>query len=136
MSETEHPDERRHFTRIPFDADVVLSQADHHWQAQLVDISLHGVLVSRPGDWRGESGEEFLIELPLGEDSGIKVSGRIAHVESDQIGLSFENMELESASHLKRLLLFNLGDQALLDREIQELITIHATGAPGHPPGA
>jgi hypothetical protein len=136
MSESDSPDERRHFTRIPFDADVTLSQGEHHWLVQLIDISLHGVLVTRPEDWPGDGGEEVCIELPLGEDSGIKVNGRVAHVESDHIGLSFENMELESASHLKRLLLFNLGDQSLVDREIQELITIHATDAPGHPPGA
>ena len=136
MSEPESPDERRHFTRIPFDADVTLSQDDKHWQAQLIDISLHGVLVSRPDNWPNGGGEECCIELPLGEDSSIKVNGKVAHLESDHIGLSFENMELESASHLKQLLLFNLGDQSLVDREIQELITIHATDAQGHPQGA
>jgi hypothetical protein len=136
MSHTDSPDERRHFTRIPFDADVILSQGDASWRAQLIDISLHGVLVSRPEGWQADGGEDYCIELPLAEDSSIKVNGKIAHIEANQIGVSFENMELESASHLKRLLLFNLGDQSLVDREIQELITIHATDAPGHQPDA
>jgi len=136
MSETDSPDERRHFTRVPFDANVTLTRDGTHWQARLIDISFHGVLVSHPDDWPSDGGGDFCIELPLGQDSGIKVNGKVAHVEADHIGLSFENMELESASHLKRLLLFNLGDQALVDREIQELITIHATDAQGHPQGA
>jgi hypothetical protein len=136
MSHSDSPDERRHFTRIPFDADVILTQGDASWQAQLIDISLHGVLVHRPEGWQGDGSEEYCIELPLAEDSSIKVNGKVAHLEADQIGLSFENMELESASHLKRLLLFNLGDQSLVDREIQELITIHAIDAPGHLPDA
>lgn len=136
MSESDSSDERRHFTRIPFDADVTLSQGDKHWQAHLLDISLHGVLVRRPTDWPVDGGEECCIELQLGEETRIKVNGKIAHVEADHIGLSFENMELESASHLKRLLLFNLGDQSLVDREIQELVTIHATDAQGHPQDA
>lgn len=136
MSVSDSPDDRRHFTRIPFDADITLSRNGEKWQTQLLDISLHGVLVSRPEAWPQDGGEEYCITLPLGGDSSIKVNGRIAHIEADQIGLSFENMELESASHLKRLLLFNLGDQGLVDREIQELITIHAKDAPGHPPDA
>lgn len=136
MSQSENPDERRHFTRIPFDAEVTLSQGDDSWQTQLLDISLHGVLLRCPDECSGAAGESYAIQLPLAEDSNINVTGRIAHIDGDQIGLKFENMELESASHLKRLLLFNLGDQALVDREIQELITIHATDDPGHPPGA
>jgi len=136
MSESDSPDERRHFTRIPFDADVTLSRDERHWQAQLIDISLHGVLVSRPDDWPVDGKDECCIELPLGADSSIKVNGKVAHLEADHIGLSFENMELESASHLKQLLLFNLGAQSMVDREIQELITLHATDAQGHPQGA
>ncbi|MBD3671520.1 MAG: PilZ domain-containing protein [Gammaproteobacteria bacterium] len=136
MTHPENPQERRHFTRIPFDAQVTISQDDKSWQTQLLDISLHGVLLECPDQCSGQTGDSFSIELPLAEESSIKINGSVAHMEGNQIGLSFDNMGLESASHLKRLLLLNLGDQDLIDREIHELITIHSTADPVPPTGA
>ncbi len=46
--------DRRRYQRIDFDASIVLSQADSRWNANLLDISLHGLLVERPSDWDGD----------------------------------------------------------------------------------
>lgn len=129
MSHTQSPDERRHFTRVPFDALVTIAQGGDHWQAQLLDISLNGILLSLPEKWPGQQDQEFTITLELDSDVIISVIGKVAHTTADHIGFIFENMELDSASHLKRLLLLNLGDQSLIDREIHELISVHATDA-------
>ena len=131
MSQPQSPDERRHFTRIPFDANVTISQGSDHWQAHLLDISLNGILLSLPESWPGQKDQEFTIELELDSDTIIKVKGKVTHTTADHTGFIFDNMELDSASHLKRLLLLNLGDQSLIDREIHELISVHATGAQG-----
>ena len=131
MSQTESPEDRRHFTRIPFDANVYITQNGNTWQAQLLDISLQGILLSLPDGWPGKKDQQFTIELRLDADTVISVVGTVAHAKEDHIGFLFNNMELDSASHLKRLLLLNLGDQELLNRELHELISVHATGAPG-----
>ena len=136
MSQPQSPDERRHFTRVPFDATVYISQHGNSWQAQLLDISLQGVLVSLPEHWVEHKDPLFDIELRLDADIVIAVSGKIAHAKSDHIGFLFDHMELDSASHLKRLLLLNLGDQSLLDSEIHELISVHSTAAPAPQTGA
>jgi len=131
MSQAQTPDERRHFTRVPFDATVTISRASDSWQAQLLDISLNGILLSLPENWPGQKDQEFQITLELDSDVIISVNGKVTHIEAGHSGFTFENMELDSASHLKRLLLFNLGDQSLIDRELHELISVHATYAPG-----
>lgn len=130
MSQAQNPDERRHFTRVPFDANVTIAHDSDLWQAQLLDISLNGILLSLPENWPGQKDQEFTIALELDSDTIIRVCGKVTHTEADHIGFIFENMELDSASHLKRLLLLNLGDQSLIDREIHELISVHATDAP------
>lgn len=129
MSQPQSPDERRHFTRVPFDATVTISNDNDSWQAKLLDISLNGILLSLPKDWLGQKDQEFVVALELDSDVIISVCGKVTHKEADHIGFIFENMELESASHLKRLLLLNLGDQSLIDREIHELISVHTTDA-------
>lgn len=120
--------ERRHFTRIPFDANIYLSKDGNVWKAKLLDISLKGLLSSHPSEWRGNNGDIFTIELPLGpSDAVITVSTKVVHITDEHIGFSFEQMELESASHLKRLLELNIGDESLLERELTELINLHST---------
>ena len=46
----------------------------------------------------------------------------VAHIDDKTIGFTCENIDLESISHLKRLVELNLGDKALLHRELASLI--------------
>ncbi|WP_197483002.1 PilZ domain-containing protein, partial [Oleiphilus sp. HI0128] len=48
MSEETKQDERRHFSRILFNADCTLRQDDLEWSTEVLDISLRGILVHRP----------------------------------------------------------------------------------------
>ncbi|MBD3608942.1 MAG: PilZ domain-containing protein [Gammaproteobacteria bacterium] len=123
---------RRHFTRVPFDADITLSHEGGSWPAHMLDISLHGLLVETPNKWDASSGDKVNIELVLERDVIINLDGHIAHEDEQYIGISIDIMELESASHLKRLLELNLGEPAM-ERELHELISIHTTSAPAHP---
>jgi hypothetical protein len=38
--------ERRRFSRVDFDAHVLLTQGDISWEAELIDISLKGLLLT------------------------------------------------------------------------------------------
>lgn len=120
--------ERRHFTRVNFDAKAYVNKNDHVWHCQIVDISLHGILLDTPSGWDGTMGDVCTIELPLlPGDVEITVTGKVEHVSAEHIGFSFEEIELDSASHLKRLLELNLGDPNMVKREIHELLEIHTT---------
>ena len=48
-------------------------------------------------------------------------AGAIAHQDENILGLSCEKMDIDSVSHLKRLVELNLGDQDLLERELDSL---------------
>jgi hypothetical protein len=47
---------------------------------------------------------------------------RVAHVEGPQAGLLCISIDIDSVTHLRRLLELNLGDPALLERELSALI--------------
>ncbi|WP_181955613.1 PilZ domain-containing protein, partial [Rahnella variigena] len=50
---TEQASDRRRFRRIAFDAKTELRQNGREWPVQLVDLSLKGLLIQRPDDWKG-----------------------------------------------------------------------------------
>jgi hypothetical protein len=114
--------EHRRFSRIPFQATVILAHDQRRWEAQLIDISLKGALVARPSDWSAAVGASVDIEvrMEVGEVV-IDMSTRVAHIEGDRIGLSCEHIDVDSISHLRRLVELNLGDEAQLQRELSAL---------------
>ena len=124
MSRSDTSSERRRFTRIPFDARVRIRAAGRIWAAELVDISLKGALVERPADWPGILGEtqRLSIELDVGDGPTITMHATPAHTGGNRIGFRCERIDVDSASHLRRLVELNLGDPALLDRELAALV--------------
>lgn len=114
--------DKRRFTRVPFSVPVQLVSADGSWQCQLLDISLKGILTTLPKHWRGGIGGHYLVELPL-ENSGIciRMEVTVSHIEEDHAGFRCEHIDLESISHLRRLVELNIGDATILDRELNEL---------------
>lgn len=125
---TEQTPERRRFSRIPFEALAQLrSQHGIIYNDCVVhDVSLKGLLISRPPDWQGQQGEPYLIDLHLeNTDVIIKMSASVAHIAKDSIGFDCLEIDLDSITHLKRLIELNLGDEALLHRELHALIEQH-----------
>lgn len=115
--------EKRRFTRIPFEATAHIISPATTWYSTLIDISLKGALVDRPADWSAEKGEQLLLELKLeNSDVTIRMDVEVAHVTAEHLGFVCKQIDLESISHLRRLVELNLGDEALLDREMSALV--------------
>ncbi len=126
--------EQRHFTRVPFDAHAALiAHGGRRFEGRLLDLSLKGALLDRPSGWDTAPGEPCELEIRLGEAAEhalIRMQGRIAHLEETRLGLCCEQIDLESISHLRRLLELNLGDARLLERELAELAAFSTPRAP------
>jgi len=116
--------EKRLFSRVPFDCDdTMVTAGDSTWQTQLVDICLNGALLVRPEDWNPAIGSECKVEIRLsGGDATITMmQASVAHCHDDKVGVRSEAMDLDSISHLRRLVELNLGDPELVHRELAEL---------------
>ena len=114
-------EEQRRFTRIPFDATATLIKGDREWPCELIDLSLKGALVRLSQYWAGQTGDDYALRLKLDEEIGIRMDVSVAHIEGCQIGLACKDIDLESITHLRRLVELNLGDAALLERELRAL---------------
>lgn len=113
---------RRQFTRIAFDSPVHLTNNSGIWKSELLDISLNGVLVEKPSNWNAKVTDEFLLKLTLHEsDIEIRMDVEVAHIESDRVGFHCKHIDLDSISHLRRLVELNVGDTDILHRELSAL---------------
>jgi hypothetical protein len=63
------------------------------------------------------------IQLVALDNTAIAMAGELAHVEGDQAGMLCRSIDLESITHLRRLIAMNLGDASLLDRDLKSLVT-------------
>ena len=115
-------DDKRKFSRIPFDTTVHLVSAEGSWNCQLLDISLKGLLATMPADWQAKTGDLYLVEmLTENEEATIRMEVSVMHTEDNHAGFRCEHIDLDSISHLRRLVEWNLGDSAVLDRALSEL---------------
>jgi hypothetical protein len=117
--------EHRRFSRIPFVARAQLHARGQDWQSELIDISLKGALVTLPPGVTLRVGEPLRLDLSVNDGAvTIHMDSEIAHLGGGRVGLHCRHIDLESVTHLRRLVELNLGDPARLDREL------HALGTP------
>ena len=124
MTDNNH-DEKRQFSRIPFDACAHINdkKGGLFINCAVLDVSLNGLLLVKPESWQGQIGEDYDIELVFEQAQlVIKMSSSVAHIDNGKIGFECTQLDLDSLVHLKRLVLLNQGDEALLHRELSALI--------------
>lgn len=114
-------EEKRVFSRIPFDSSVKIVMGDRHWESTLLDISLKGALVQEPEGWDASIDDSCFLEIALSSDLNIQMETKVAHAQNAQIGFRCEHIDLESITHLRRLVELNTGDEDLLTRELHAL---------------
>ncbi len=114
-------DERRKFTRIPFDAWTEIEQNGKRWNAVLIDLSLKGLLVKQPNNWTKDSKGSFEALIRLDTGVMIKMKVILAHQEEGHIGFLCESIDVDSISHLRRLIELNMGNCDILERELHSL---------------
>jgi hypothetical protein len=119
--------ERRLFSRVAFDASAELVTPQDHLQVRVLDLSLKGALLRLPDAAKAAAlppGSPCLLKVQLSAPgTNIAMAGEVAHLEGDRAGVICRSIDLESITHLRRLIEINLGDAALLDRDLKALIS-------------
>jgi len=120
--------QKRHYVRVPFDCEACLIDPAglQRWETQLLDISLKGALISEPTSWAGQLGDHYLLEVLLsGHEITLTMEVSVAHSENGRVGFRCTHIDIDSASHLHRLMELNLADERELEREIHEMIGVN-----------
>ena len=116
------PHERRHYIRVTFDAPAKLTTASSTFSAQVLDLSLKGALVALAPGVILSPGTLCQLTVPLtSTNDHIAMSAEVAHVEGHFAGLLCRTIDLDSVTHLRRLIELQLGAPSLLERDLAEL---------------
>jgi len=115
--------ERRHFQRVHFIADILLSHDEKQWKCELEDISLKGVLIITPDNLEPQLDEIYGITLVLSKDATIEMQAKVSYTNEHHWGLHWENIDIECFTHLRKLLELNTQDPELVHRELSDLGT-------------
>jgi hypothetical protein len=113
--------ERRRFHRIAFDAPPEIRQAQRSWAVELHDVSLKGLLIKRPEGWTGDPHTPFEATIRLADDTCVQMEVVLTRTQDNLLGFVCRHIDLDSISHLRRLVELNLGDESLLERELAAL---------------
>ena len=122
-SKTPAADERRHYARIAFHSPAQLVSAAGTLDVVVLDLSLKGALVRLPTGAAPQTGATCQLHVRLDEmNEQISMETRVTHVEDHHAGLLCRVIDLDSVTHLRRLVELNLGDPQLLERELSALV--------------
>lgn len=115
--------DNRRATRVNFFCDGEIRKLGHKETALVVDISLNGVLLlMEHPSVAFQLGDVVQVDVRL-SDTGLAMAfgGRVARAASDAIGVAFEDMDIDTATHLRRLIELNTGEPALVERPMSAL---------------
>lgn len=101
----------RNFRRIPFEAEISLQIGEDSWSGDLLDIALKGAMIGSIDPLPITVGSEcsLCITLP-GTNISLDFLAKLAHREENRYGFKFISEDLETLTHLRKLIELNTGD--------------------------
>ncbi|WP_028023792.1 PilZ domain-containing protein [Enterovibrio calviensis] len=120
--------ERRMFSRVVYLTAATIRQHDQSWSSSVLDLSLKGALLATPSDWAEGNNADYFVTFQL-HDSDIEIKMEVLLVSDSDDFLRFQidHIDIDSASHLKRLVELNVGNDDLLHRELGQLTDLKDT---------
>jgi hypothetical protein len=113
---------RRKFSRIPFKTEARLFLPDGEIEVEVLDLSLQGALVHPKAPMYVTIGSHGTLKIRLDEQgTTIRMEVAVVHHLAGYYGLACREIDLDSVTHLRRLVALNLGDETLAEREFAQL---------------
>lgn len=113
----------RKFSRVPFHVVATVTAGKRSFQGAVENLSMNGMFMETAE--RLPEGEPVTIIISLaGTDPEIKVlfDGRAARLAERGIAFHFEKVDLDSYTHLKNIIAYNMADPEKVMEEIYSTI--------------
>lgn len=113
---------RRKFSRIPFNSEARLFLPDGECFVEVLDLSLKGALIRLKDAMFVMVGTNGTLKILLDNvGTSIRMEVTVVHHLANSYGLACREIDLDSVTHLRRLVELNLGDEAMAEREFSLL---------------
>jgi PilZ domain-containing protein len=121
----ENFEDKRQFHRILYTANAILQRNNDELDCKVLDISLQGCLLQFQQPWHEHLDSDYTLLIKLSENITIRMELAISHIIGERVGFKCEHIDIDSISQLRRLVELNLGDYAILERDLLALTGIH-----------
>ena len=109
----------RRFRRIPFEAEVSLTVDHERWTGELIEVALKGALVETMVPLPITTGTRCRLGIALpGSAISLDFDAELVHVGELQYGFKFISEDLETLTHLRKLIELNTGDAEATRNEL------------------
>ncbi|MCG3730067.1 PilZ domain-containing protein [Vibrio cincinnatiensis] len=117
--------DRRRFFRILYQAPAMLRQGQAQLATCIQDLSLHGLLLWAVDEPNLDPSHPLEVEFTL-PNSEITLTMTVSLVKQNEriLHLKIDYIDIESIAHLKRIVELNVGNEALLHRDIEHLVNL------------
>lgn len=117
------PSERRRFTRVNFDTTASILQGGQRIPVHLIDVSLKGILIDTPEEYTLKADLPAQFEILLADETVIDMKVHLVHSSNKMLGFQCESIDIDSISHLRRLIELNMDIPNASERILEELIS-------------
>lgn len=109
----------RKFSRVAFHVVATVTAGSRSFQGAVSDLSMNGLFLETSERLPEGDAVEIMIAL-AGTEPELRVafSGRVARLTETGIGLHFEKVDLDSYTHLKNIIAYNMADPDKVMEEI------------------
>lgn len=113
----------RKFSRVRFRVNATIRTADRQFQGNVENLSMNGMFLLTGEQLAMEEPVEITILLTGSEpEISVNLSGRACRLTEDGIGFTFDKIELDSYTHLKNIVSYNMRDSEKVMEEIYHAI--------------
>jgi len=113
---------RRQFTRVLFSIKAELTVEEVTYPVSIHDISLNGALITAVQSEQPLKGKLGTLSFFLSDnESEVTMHIAVVHEHDDETGLQCNAIDIDSITHLRRLIELNLGDSDQLNKELSQL---------------
>jgi hypothetical protein len=101
----------RRFRRIPFEAEVTLNIGHHVFSGELLDVAMRGAMVGTSDSLPLDLGATCTLCIALpGSPISLEFKVELVHYEEHHYGFKFISEDLDTLTHLRKLIELNTGD--------------------------
>lgn len=114
----------RRFRRIPFEAEVRLTVGQDIWSGELLDVAMKGAMVGTDTPPPLTLGSKCSLCIALsGSPISLDFQAELIHREGSRYGFKFISEDLETLTHLRKLIELNTGDAEATRGELSAWLT-------------
>jgi len=109
----------RKFSRVNFQVEATIKTAERQFHGEVKDLSMSGMFMLT-GE-RLQQDDQVQISIVLTGTSpeiDVNFSGTVSRIDENGMGFTFKKMDLDSYTHLKNIVTYNIDDAEKVTEEI------------------